>query len=130
MIQPRKSQQASRGGQADKAAHKKIAEAREAIAETQEGLDDVREFAFAVAAAEAAAAEQESASEGKRDPVSEIIEKEIHALGKDLSPRQRVVLADLTRLHFSRRGPQDLLETAGNFSRPVYPPILHRRRGY
>jgi hypothetical protein len=136
MIEPRKSPQASRGGQADKAARKEIAEAREeiaeareeiaetreAIAETQEGLDHVRGLAFAVAAAE-----QEAASEGKLDPVSEIIENEIRALGDRLSPRQRVVLADLIRLHFSRRGPQHLLETAGNFSRPVYPPNLHRR---
>jgi hypothetical protein len=36
------------------------------------------------------------------------------------------VLADLIRLHFSRRGPQRLLETASNFSRPV-PPVSPRR---
>jgi septal ring factor EnvC (AmiA/AmiB activator) len=109
MIEPRKSPQASRGGQADKAARKEIAEAREEIAEAREEIAETRE---------AIAETQEGL---------EIIENEIRALGDRLSPRQRVVLADLIRLHFSRRGPQHLLETAGNFSRPVYPPNLHRR---
>jgi hypothetical protein len=129
MIETRKSHQASRDGRVDKAARKEIAEAREeisemrdAIAETQEELDEARELAFGVAAAE-----EEAASEGNRDPGSEIIENEIRALGDRLSPRQRVVLADLIRLHFSRRGPQRLFETASNFSRPV-PPISHHRR--
>ena len=137
MIEPRKSHQGSRAGQADKAARREIAEAREeiaeareeiaqtreAIAETQEGLDEVREVAFAVAAAE----EEKAASEGNLDPICEIIENEIRALGDRLSPRQQVVLADLIRLHFSRRGPQRLFESASSFSRPV-PPILHHRR--
>ena len=130
MIEPRKSHQGSRAGRADKAARREIAEAREeiaqtreAIAETQEGLDAVREVAFAVAAAE----EEEAASEGNLDPICEIIENEIRALGDRLSPRQQVVLADLIRLHFSRRGPQRLFESASSFSRPV-PPILHHRR--
>jgi len=38
-----------------------------------------------------------------------------------LNRHQRVLLAELTRLHHSLRGPQSLLEAAGHFNRP-FPP--------
>ena len=40
----------------------------------------------------------------------------------ELSPRQHDLLATLTHLHHSLRGPQTLLEAAGHFSRPPFPP--------
>jgi hypothetical protein len=40
----------------------------------------------------------------------------------ELSHHQHHLLAALTRLHHSLRGPQRLLEAAGHFSRPPFPP--------
>lgn len=39
----------------------------------------------------------------------------------ELSHHQRELLAALTRLHHSLRGPQTLLEAAGHSSRPPFP---------
>jgi hypothetical protein len=39
-----------------------------------------------------------------------------------LNHHQRVILRQLTRLHRSLRGPQTMLETAGHFNRPPFPP--------
>ena len=40
----------------------------------------------------------------------------------ELSPHQHHLLVALTHLHHSLRGPQTLLEAAGHFSRPPFPP--------
>jgi hypothetical protein len=42
--------------------------------------------------------------------------------GRHLTRYQHDVLNDLLRLHRSLRGPQTLLETAGNLGRPPFPP--------
>jgi hypothetical protein len=42
--------------------------------------------------------------------------------GTELSRHQHHLLAALTHLHHSLRGPQTLLEAAGHFSRPPFPP--------
>jgi hypothetical protein len=39
-----------------------------------------------------------------------------------LNHHQRGILRQLTRLHRSLRGPQTMLETAGHFNRPPFPP--------
>jgi hypothetical protein len=39
-----------------------------------------------------------------------------------LNHHQRVILRQLTGLHRSLRGPQAMLETAGHFNRPPFPP--------
>jgi hypothetical protein len=108
-------------------AREEIAEAREEIAEAREGLDEACDLALAVAAAGLAAGPSTPPREGGLDPVSQIIQNELNALGDKLSPFQQGVLADLLRLHLSLRGPQHLLETTGNFNRPVFPPTLSRR---
>ena len=45
-----------------------------------------------------------------------------------LNPRQRAMLRELTRLHRSLGGPQTMLETAGHFNRPPFPPPPRRSR--
>jgi hypothetical protein len=45
-----------------------------------------------------------------------------------LTPQQREMLRQLTRLHRSLAGPQTLLETAGHFNRPPFPPHPRRSR--
>ena len=105
------------------AAREQIAEAREGIAEAREGIEEVVDSALAFAAS------RQLASGGETGPaaIDEIIENELAALGDRLSPYQQTIMADLLRLHFSLRGPQHLLESSGNFNRPIYPPIRSRR---
>ena len=45
-----------------------------------------------------------------------------------LNPRQQAILRELTRLHRSLGGPQTMLETAGHFNRPPFPPPPRRSR--
>ena len=47
---------------------------------------------------------------------------------KGLTPQQREMLRQLTRLHRSLAGPQTMLETAGHFNRPPFPPHPRRSR--
>jgi hypothetical protein len=76
------------------------------------------------AAAEILRSAQQSGETGVAwppDPVAQIVRQQLEGIGDKLSSSQRTVLADLLRLHLSLRGPQDLLESTGNFNRPVFP---------
>jgi hypothetical protein len=58
----------------------------------------------------------EASSRHSRDDVVEV------DVGTRLNREQRELLRQLTRLHLSLRGPQSLLEVAGHFNRPPFPP--------
>lgn len=68
----------------------------------------------------AAAATALGAPEDLPDPVTQAIDAEIAAVGSNLSPQAKDVLANLLRLHFSLAGPQRALET-GVYGRPGFP---------
>jgi hypothetical protein len=106
------------------AAREEIAEVREEIAEVREEIEGAVDSVLAVAAASFQAV---PASETGARAIAQIIQNELSALGDKLSPYQQTVLSNLLRLHFSLRGPERLLESSGNFNRPVYPPIVSRR---
>ena len=116
-----------------KAAREEIAEAREEFAEVaKEAIDEVVEVAIAAVGAApppfdgglagaGAGGALPPSGDGRTDPISQIVEREINALTGRLSAYQLAVLADLLRLHLSLRGPQRLLDNTGNFNRPVFP---------
>jgi hypothetical protein len=58
----------------------------------------------------------EASSRNSRDGVTEI------DVTTRLNHHQKELLKQLTRLHHSLRGPQSLLEVAGHFNRPPFPP--------
>jgi len=65
----------------------------------------------------------ESLTTIERDEVTMHIEHEDHDQDAfpTLTHRQRAILRQLIRLHRSLRGPQTMLERAGNFNRPPFP---------
>ena len=148
MTEPKRPHQGSRDEKAAAAVQAELAETREELAEAREEIAEAREeIAGARAGIEVAREGIEEAVDtafilsaatekppilppdqvGGASALTQIIEAEIAALGDNLSPYQQGVLADLLGLHFSLRGPQRLLESSGNFNRPVFP-IQQRRR--
>jgi len=55
-------------------------------------------------------------------PMNEPVDPNILVGPRSLNEHQKAILRELTRLHLSLGGPQDMLETAGDFNRLPFPP--------
>jgi hypothetical protein len=54
-------------------------------------------------------------------PMNEPVDPNILVGPRSLNEHQKAILRELTRLHLSLGGPQDMLETAGDFNRLPFP---------
>ena len=54
-------------------------------------------------------------------PMNEPVDPNIPVGTRALNEHQKAILRELTRLHLSLGGPQDMLETAGDFNRLPFP---------
>ena len=64
----------------------------------------------------------------REDATSHLEDEDCGPNPAKLTPRQQAILRELTRLHRSLGGPQTMLETAGHFNRPPFPPPPRRSR--
>jgi hypothetical protein len=58
---------------------------------------------------------------------NKLIEQEEEAVFGVPDKQQRTLLKDLTALYYALLGPQTLVETTGNISRPLYPIVTKKR---